>query len=157
MVYILILSIIIICGITIYYKKYYKSPVKIKAAYPALDIAKYIVSIYDVNNIQLQKVLLYLQLQYMKQNNCLLFNEYFIKKGNYYVIDSVYLYFLGFGSMSVYYKFPDGLLLDKNIQEFILNELDPISNMEINDIYKKLYEYNRVLININDLRKIYIN
>lgn len=153
MIYLIGISLLLIIIIYLIYNKQFK---KIQQVYTPLDLAKYICSIYDLNNIQLQKVLLYLQIQYLRQYKSSLFTELFIKDKNYFVIKSVYQYFCGFGSMPIFYKFPEKIPLDKDIQFFILNELDSVLNSEIDNIYNILYNYNLEIISINDIKKIYI-
>jgi len=139
------------------YILYSKKSKKIQQLYIPLDLAKYICSIYDMNNIQLQKVLLYLQIQYLKEYNYPLFVESFIKQKKYFIINSVYLYFCGFSNALIYYKFPDEIPLDNEIQQFICKQLDNISSFDINTYYNHLlFNTNKDNINHQDLKELFI-
>lgn len=152
-----LIGIILLLSIIAIYSIYNKQSKKIQQPYIPLDLAKYICSIYDVNNIQLQKTLLYLQIQYLRKYNYPLFIESFIKQKRYFVINSVYLYFCGFGSMLIYYKFLDEIPLDNNIQQFIREQLDNISSFDINTYYNYLlFNTNKDNINHQDLKKLFI-
>ena len=153
----LIVIILLLSLIFLSYIIYNKKSKKMQQLYIPLDLAKYICSLYDMNNIQLQKILLYLQIQYLKEYNCPLFVESFIKQRKYFVVNSVYLYFCGFGSTLIYYKFPDEIPLDNEIQQFICKQLDNISSFDINTYYNYLlFNTNKDNINYQDLKKLFI-
>ena len=134
----------------------FKKTNRIKKQYSLLDIAKYIVFKYEVNNIQLQKILLYLQIQFYNKYEYPLFKESFILQGKYFILESIYLYFCGFGSMTITYKFPFNIPLDNDLCIFINDELDNTLYREIDIVYSQLYTINKTIITFNDIINFYI-
>lgn len=145
----IVIFTLIIKAVINWNKKY-----EVNIQYSVLDLAKYIASNYSVNNIKLQKVLLYLQIQYMKRYHSLLFQEEFTLQGNYYIIDIVYKFFCGFGSIPIFYS---SFILEVPLQSFIKDELNNTLEREIDEAYNQLYLLKKDKITNNDLIKMFIN
>ena len=97
--------------------------------YKAMDIAKYIVSKCSkerqpITNLQLQKILYYLQREFLQYHDRALFSDE-IKAWTFGpVVSEVYRYFCGFGSFPIFYLFEESKIstddlkiIDRIVQE----------------------------------------
>lgn len=104
-------------------------------AYKAIDVAKYIInkcSLDDcpVSNLQLQKILFFLQKEYLKVRDEKFFDDAIQAWQFGPVVPSVYYKYCGFGSMDIFLKYDD-LIVDSScfekMDEIIIQKrkLDP--------------------------------
>ena len=93
-------------------------------SYRALEVAKYIVNKCSqegkpVSNLQLQKILYYSQKYFLQNQKRALFSDEIEAWPFGPVVRSVYDYFCGFGSITIFYIQPDGSSIKKEDAKFI--------------------------------------
>lgn len=109
----------------------------------AIDIAKYIINKCNVennpiSNLQLQKILYYIQRDFLKKYNIILFNDSIEAWRFGPVVPEVYYNFCGFGSMKIRSIYPESENIQlsseyKNTINMIVNQkrqLDPWTLVE---------------------------
>jgi uncharacterized phage-associated protein len=92
--------------------------------YRAMDIAKYVISKCTedkkpITNLQLQKILFFIQRDYLKENSCPLFSDDVEAWQFGPVVADVYYAFCGMGSMKILGEYTPSTSIEKNDRCFI--------------------------------------
>lgn len=122
------------------------SKMDLSAKYSAMDIAGYFLvrgldNNYQLSNLQVQKILYYIQRDFLKNDNRALFSDDFEAWQFGPVIRKVYNNFCGFGAMSIYYipdQIPELSSLEKKKIDKIVDEKRCLPAWElVKDTHKK--------------------
>ena len=108
----------------------FKDKYKLVGSYTALEVAKYIINKCTsdgklITNLQLQKILYYVQMYFLKNQKRAIFSDEIEAWQFGPVIREVYDYFCGSGAMTIYYiqiggsniAYEDAILIDKIVEE----------------------------------------
>lgn len=94
---------------------------KIERIYSALDVAKYVINKctvenHPISNLQLQKILYFLQLKYLVDNGRVLFTDEIQAWQFGPVVPEVYYQYCGFGSMAITMNYEINIDVDDSNQ-----------------------------------------